>query len=47
MVSTILAWDDVIDMHLTFICATQLTESTIAHEHAFALLAVTPTIQLV
>jgi hypothetical protein len=44
MVSTYLAWNDVIDMHLTFICATQLAASTITHEHAFALLSVAPAI---
>jgi hypothetical protein len=40
MVTTILAWDDVIDMHLTFICATQLAGSTITHEHALTLLSI-------
>jgi hypothetical protein len=40
MVSAYLAWDDVIDMHLTLICATQLAASTITHEYAFTLLAV-------
>jgi hypothetical protein len=44
MITTGLAWDDVIDVHLTFICATQLTSSTIAHEHAFALLSVSPAV---
>jgi hypothetical protein len=47
VVSTYFAWDDVIDMHLTLICATQLAYATITHEHAFALLAVAPTVQLV
>jgi hypothetical protein len=36
-----------IDMHFTFICATQLTHTTVTLEHAFALLAVTPAVQLV
>jgi hypothetical protein len=40
MIATCFAWDDVIDVHLTLICATQLTASTITHEHAFALLSV-------
>jgi hypothetical protein len=44
MITTGLAWNDVIDMHLTFICTTQLTSSTITHEHAFALLSVSPAI---
>jgi hypothetical protein len=40
MITTRLAWDYVIDVHLAFICATYLTEATIAHEHAFALLSI-------
>jgi hypothetical protein len=36
-----------IDVHLAFICATQLTHATIALEHTFTLFAVTPTVQLV
>jgi hypothetical protein len=47
MIATSLAWNYVVDVHLAFICATYLTEPTIAHEHAFALLAVSPTVQLV
>jgi hypothetical protein len=47
MVSTRLAWNYVVNVHLAFICATYLTEATIAHEHAFALFAVSPTVQLV
>jgi hypothetical protein len=47
VITTRLAWNYVVDMHLTFICATYLAEATITHEHAFALLAVTPTVQLV
>jgi hypothetical protein len=35
-----LAWDDVINVHLTFICATQLTASTITHEHTLALFSI-------
>jgi hypothetical protein len=37
MVSTCLAWDDVIDVHLTFICATDLTHSAITIEHTLSL----------
>jgi hypothetical protein len=47
MIASGFAWDDVVDVHLTFICATYLAEATIAHEHAFTLLAVSPTVQLV
>jgi hypothetical protein len=44
MIATGFAWNDVIDVHLTFICTTQLTGSTITHEHAFTLLTVSPTV---
>jgi hypothetical protein len=47
MVSTSLAWNYVVDVHLAFICATYLAEATIAHEHAFTLFSVPPTVQLV
>jgi hypothetical protein len=47
MVSTCLAWNYVVDVHLALIYATYLTEATIAHEHAFALFAVSPTVQLI
>jgi hypothetical protein len=47
MVSTYLAWNDMIDVHLTFICATDLAHATITLEHAFTLFAVTPAVQLV
>jgi hypothetical protein len=40
VVSTYLAWNDVIDVHLTFICATQLAASTITHEHTLSLFTV-------
>jgi hypothetical protein len=40
MVSTYLAWDDVINVHFTFVCATQLAASTITHEHTLSLFAV-------
>jgi hypothetical protein len=44
MTTTNLAWDDVIDVHLTLICATDLTHTTITTEHAFALLSVSSAI---
>jgi hypothetical protein len=44
VIATSFAWDDVIDVHLTLICATQLTSSTIAHEHPFALFPVSPAV---
>jgi hypothetical protein len=44
VIATCLAWNYVVDVHLTLICATQLTSSTIAHEHAFALFPVTPAV---
>jgi hypothetical protein len=47
MIATRLAWNYVVDVHLAFICAAYLTEATIAHEHAFALLAVASAVQLV
>jgi hypothetical protein len=47
MVSTYLAWDYMVNMHLTLICSTYLAEATITLEHSFALLAVTPAVQLV
>jgi hypothetical protein len=47
VIATSLAWNYVVDVHLAFICATYLAEATITHEHAFALLAVSPTVQLV
>jgi hypothetical protein len=47
VITTSLAWNYVVDVHLALICATYLTEATITHEHAFALFAVSPTVQLV
>jgi hypothetical protein len=47
MIATYLAWNYMVDVHLAFICSTYLAESTITLEHAFALLAVSPTVQLV
>jgi hypothetical protein len=40
MVSTYLAWNYMVDMHLALIRSTYLAEATITLEHAFALLAV-------
>jgi hypothetical protein len=47
VVSTCFAGDDVVNVHLALICATQLTSSTITHEHTLSLLAITPAVQLV
>jgi hypothetical protein len=47
VVSTCFAWNDVIDVHLTFICATQLTSPAITHEHTLSLFAISPAVQLV
>jgi hypothetical protein len=41
MTTTYLAWDDVVDMHLTLICATYLTEATITLKHTLTLFTVT------
>jgi hypothetical protein len=47
VIATRLAWNYVVDVHLAFICSTYLAEATITHEHAFALLAIAPTVQFV
>jgi hypothetical protein len=47
MVTTNLAWDDMINVHLTLICATDLTHSTITLEHSFTLLSVPTRVQLI
>jgi hypothetical protein len=47
MSSTSLAWNDVIDVHLAFICATDLTHSAITIEHAFTLSSIAPGVQFV
>jgi hypothetical protein len=44
VITTGFAWNYVVDVHLTLIGATQLTSSTIAHEHAFALFPVSPAV---
>jgi hypothetical protein len=36
-----------INVHLALICATYLAEATIALEHAFTLLTIAPTVQLI
>jgi len=41
------AWDDVIDVHLALICATQLTHSTIALEDTITLLSIASAIEFV
>jgi hypothetical protein len=47
MVSTYLAWDYMVNVHLTFICSTYLAEATITLKHTLSLFAITPTVQLV
>jgi hypothetical protein len=47
VVTTMLTSYDMVNVHLALICSTYLAEATIAHKHAFTLLAVTPTIQLI
>jgi hypothetical protein len=42
-----LATDYMIDMHLTFVSTTYLTEATITFKHAFTLFAVTPAVELI
>jgi hypothetical protein len=44
MVSTCFAWNDVVNMHLAFICATDLADPAITHEHAFTLHPVSSTV---
>jgi hypothetical protein len=47
MVSTCLARNDVIDVHLTLICATQLTDSTITREDTLSLLSVSSAVEFI
>jgi hypothetical protein len=47
MSASYLAWDYMINVHVTFICATDLTEATITLEHAFTLLSVPTRVQLI
>jgi hypothetical protein len=42
VVTTNLAWDYMVNVHLTFICTTDLAYTTITLEHSFTLFAVTP-----
>jgi hypothetical protein len=41
------ARNDVVDVHLTLICATQLTDSTITREDTLSLLSVSSAIELI
>jgi hypothetical protein len=47
MITTGLAWDDVIDVHLTLVSTTQLTDSSITHEHSFTLLSIPTRVELI
>jgi hypothetical protein len=47
MTTTYFAWYYMVDMHLTFICATYLTEATITLKHTLTLLAVASAVQLI
>jgi hypothetical protein len=47
MISARLARDYVVDVHLTLICATQLTHSAIASEDAFTLLTIAASVELI
>jgi hypothetical protein len=47
VISTCFAWNDVVNVHLALIGATQLTSSAITHEHTLSLFAITPTVQLI
>jgi hypothetical protein len=40
MIASGFAWNDVINVHLTLICATQLTASTITHKHTLSLFSI-------
>jgi hypothetical protein len=44
MISTGFPRDNVIDVHLTLICATQLADASVTIEHALSLIAVTPAV---
>jgi hypothetical protein len=47
MIAAYLAWNDVVDMHLALICATQLAHPAITIEHAFTLHSVSSAVELV
>jgi hypothetical protein len=40
VIATSLAWNYVVDVHLAFICSTDLADSTITREYAFTLLSI-------
>jgi hypothetical protein len=40
MITTGLAWNDVIDVHLALICTTYLAHATVTHEHTLSLFTV-------
>jgi hypothetical protein len=47
MIAARLAWNNVVDVHLTLICATQLTDSSISSEDAFTLLTIPASVELI
>jgi hypothetical protein len=47
VISTYLAWDDVVDVHLTFISSTLSTDATISIEHSLSLRFIASAIELV
>jgi hypothetical protein len=47
MITTHLAWDYMVNVHLALICSTYLAEPTISLEHAFTLLAVSSAVQFI
>jgi hypothetical protein len=47
MISTHLAWNYVVDMHLALICATQLTHPAITIKHALTLHPVSSAVELI
>jgi hypothetical protein len=47
MTTTNLAWDHMINVHLTLICTTDLTHTTITLEHTLTLFAVASAVQLI
>jgi hypothetical protein len=47
MTTTYLAWDYVIDVHLTLICTTDLAYTTITLEHTLTLFSIASAVQLI
>jgi len=47
MITTRFAWDDVIDVHLTLICLTDLADPSISSEYTITLLSIASAIELV